>query len=92
MIEKKVKIVNKYGLHMRPGMMLTELAESFDSDITIIKDSIKANGKSIMSVTMLAVLVNDEIIIRAEGSDENEAIDSIVKLIKNKFSEILSEK
>jgi len=91
MFEKKTKIVNEYGLHMRPAMILTELADSFDCDITLVKKDMEVNAKSIMSVTMLAALVNDEIIVRADGPDEEEAVNTLVKLIEDGFSKVLAE-
>lgn len=92
MFEKKTKIVNENGLHMRPGMILSDNANSFKSDIILEKDGVEVNAKSIMSVTMLAALVDDEIIVRASGSDEEEAVDTLVKLIEDGFSEALAEK
>lgn len=92
MIEKKTKIVNKHGLHLRPGMILSDNANSFESDVTLEKDGMEVNAKSIMSVTMLAALVNDEIIVRADGPDEEEAVNALVKLIEDGFSKALAEK
>ncbi len=91
MIEKKTKIVNEYGLHMRPGMILSDSANSFKSDITLEKDGTEVNAKSIMSVTMLAAVVDDEIIVRADGPDEEDAVNTLVKLIEDGFP-VIAEK
>ena len=91
MFEKKATIVNEYGLHMRPGMILSDNANSFKSDITLTKKDTEVNAKSIMSVTMLAALVNDEITVRAVGPDEEEAVNALVKLIEDGFP-VVAEK
>jgi len=54
MIKELIKITNKHGLHARPAAHLVKVASQFDSEITIIKDGLEINGKSIMGVMMLA--------------------------------------
>ncbi|TES91939.1 MAG: HPr family phosphocarrier protein [Candidatus Cloacimonadota bacterium] len=88
MIEKVVKIENKLGLHARPASLFVKTAGQFECDIKIIKDDVEVNGKSIMGVMMLAAEKGSEITIKADGVDEKEAIDSLVKLIiVRKFDE-----
>jgi len=87
-MERVVKIENKLGLHARPASLFVKNASQFESDIKIVKDGIEVNGKSIMGVMMLAAEMGSEITIRIEGSDEKEAMDSLVKLVKvEKFDE-----
>lgn len=88
MIKKTLKIKNEHGLHMRPAMLVCDTAEEFKSDITIVKNEEQANAKSIMEVTMLAVLQGEEITIQAEGEDEQEAIDALKELITSDFEMI----
>ncbi len=87
MIEKKVRITNKHGLHARPAAKLVQLAGKFKSDIKILKDGLEVNGKSIMGVMMLAAEPGSEIVLRVEGEDEKEAMEAILTLIKNGFDE-----
>ncbi len=87
MIESKVKITNKHGLHARPAAKLVKLAGKFKSDITILKDGLEVNGKSIMGVMMLAAEPGSEIILRVNGEDEQEALQALLKLIRNGFDE-----
>ncbi len=88
MFQKKAKIMNSLGIHARPASMLVKLASNFESTIELEKDDIHVNAKSIMGVLMLASEKGQEIIVRASGKDEKEAIDSIVELIeKRKFDE-----
>ncbi|MDP6054780.1 MAG: HPr family phosphocarrier protein, partial [Candidatus Latescibacteria bacterium] len=54
MLEQTVTILNKSGLHMRPAERLVHLASRFQAEITLIKDDLQINGKSIMGIMMLA--------------------------------------
>ena len=87
MPERTVQIVNKNGLHARPAAEIVKLAAKFTSEITIIKDDLDVNGKSIMGVMMLAAEVGSSITFRAEGSDANQALDALATLVSNKFGE-----
>lgn len=93
MVEKKTKIVNKYGLHMRPSCQIVDVAQTFECDIKISKEgSEPANAKSVMGLSMLAVLLDEEVIVTAEGDDEVEAVDAIIKLIDSGFETVEVEK
>jgi phosphocarrier protein len=85
MTEKTVVIKSNAGIHARPAMMLVKEAIKFSSEIYLIKDSIEANGKSIMSVLSLAITKGSRLIIRAVGEDEDDAVESIVHLIQTEF-------
>jgi|TARA_B110001450_G_C17339658_1_gene366965 phosphocarrier protein len=87
MIKKKLKIINKLGLHARASSKLTQLACSFTSEIFLIKDKNKVNAKSIMEVLMLAATKNTIILVMADGIDEKEAISDIEALFINYFGE-----
>lgn len=87
MIKKKIKIINKLGLHARASSKLTQLACTFTSEIFLIKDENKVNAKSIMEVLMLAASKNTIILLEASGPDEKEAILGIEKLFVNYFEE-----
>jgi len=87
MKEKKVKIVNKLGLHARPASLLVQTAMKYSSNITIIKDEYKVDAKSIMGILMLAASCGTELIVQTEGPDEQEALDNIEKLFNEGFGE-----
>lgn len=87
MLERTVRIVNKNGLHARPAAEIVKLAAKFKSDITIVKDDLDVNGKSIMGVMMLAAEYGSELLLRADGTDEQDAVSAIAKLIESKFGE-----
>jgi phosphocarrier protein HPr len=87
MPERQVQIVNKNGLHARPAAEIVKLAAKFQSEITIVKDDLDVNGKSIMGVMMLAAEHGSTIVLRAEGPDADAALDALTTLVSNKFGE-----
>lgn len=87
MPECQVTIVNKNGLHARPAAELVKLASRFKSNITITRDELEVNGKSIMGVMMLAAEHGAQITVRAEGDDADQALAEISALIASKFGE-----
>ena len=87
MAERTVKIVNKLGLHARPAAEIVKTAARFKSNITIIRDDLEVNGKSIMGVMMLAAEFGSTILIRTEGADAEAALDALEALVAAKFGE-----
>lgn len=87
MPERTVKIVNKLGLHARPAAEIVKTAARFKSDITIIRDDLEVNGKSIMGVMMLAAEFGSTILLRAEGLDADAALDALAAVVAAKFGE-----
>ena len=87
MIERTLTIVNKNGLHARPAAEIVKLAAKYQSEITIVRDDLEVNGKSIMGVMMLAAEFGADIVVRVSGPDAEQALGAIEQLIANKFGE-----
>ena len=87
MPERTVRITNKLGLHARPAAEIVKTAARFKSEITIIRDELEVNGKSIMGVMMLAAEFGSTILIRAEGVDADAALEALAALATAKFGE-----
>lgn len=87
MIEQTVTLVNKLGLHARAANKLLDTTGRFESKISINFNGREADGKSIMSVMLLAAPVGSELKIVTEGKDEKESMQAIVDLINNRFEE-----
>jgi len=85
--ERTFTIKNKLGLHARAANMVVQAASNFACTITVNKDGIEANAKSIMGLLLLAAGKGSKIVIRAEGRDAKEAIKELGKLIEGKFGE-----
>ncbi|MDL4839310.1 phosphocarrier protein HPr [Aquibacillus rhizosphaerae] len=81
-VEKTMKITDATGVHARPATVLVNKAGSFASDVTLEYNGKSVNLKSIMGVMSLGIPKDSEIKITADGSDEQEAIDAIVDVIK----------
>lgn len=85
MIEKDVVVNSDAGIHARPAMMIVREAMKYPCEITLIKDNIEADGKSIMSVLGLAIISGSKLKIRASGEGELELVSYILNLIENDF-------
>jgi phosphocarrier protein HPr len=87
MMERKLIIQNKYGLHARPAVEFVQIASRYNADITISKDGVEVNGKSMMGVLMLAADKGSEVILKAKGKDEEELIEALTDLLMKESDE-----
>lgn len=87
MIEKIMTVKNRAGIHARPASLIAQTANKFSSEITLEKDEIEVNAKSIMGVIAMAAGYNTTIVLKVEGDDEQEATAAIERLFKTKFEE-----
>jgi phosphocarrier protein HPr len=87
MVERTVQIVNKQGLHARPAAEIVKVSAKFQSEITLVKDGMEVNAKSIMGVMMLAAECGSSLTLRADGADAEGAVEALATLIANKFGE-----
>lgn len=82
MVKRKFVINDPRGLHLRPAGIFCEEAIRFRSSIQILIRSTKANGKSVLSVLGAGIKYGDEIEIVCEGEDEDQALESLTKVIE----------
>jgi phosphocarrier protein HPr len=87
MVERRVTVVNAHGIHARPAAEIVKTAARFTSNVMLSKDGLEVNGKSIMGVMMLAAECGSEVLIRADGADEDAAVDALAALIASRFGE-----
>ena len=87
MVEFDSLVNNKIGMHLRAAGEFVKLANKFSSEITVIKNGKKANGKSILGLASLAVGAGVTITIRIEGTDELAAKEALKELIDQNFYE-----
>ncbi|MEO0086766.1 MAG: HPr family phosphocarrier protein [candidate division WOR-3 bacterium] len=83
MVREKAKVGIEIGLHARPAAEFVKIAERFKSKIRVCKDGIWVNGKSILSLLTLAAERGSELILEADGPDEQEAIEALKKFLTN---------
>ncbi len=91
MAKREFTIVNKLGLHARAAAVLVQLAGTFTSEVTINKEGLAINGKSIMGVLMLAAARDSTIVVETVGADEDAALSALGKLIESGFGELDGE-
>lgn len=80
-------IQNRLGLHARAAALLVKTANRFVANVTIGKDGVEVNGKSIMGILMLAASKGSKITVKVEGKDASQAMQTLGKLIEDKFGE-----
>jgi phosphotransferase system HPr (HPr) family protein len=77
----KLTVLAETGLHARPASQIVEAANSFQSSITLSKNNKTVNGKSIMGILSLTVATGDEILLAADGIDEDVALEKLAAVI-----------
>lgn len=87
MITASVTIVNKLGLHARAASRLVNCASGFAAEIEIVRGTRSVNAKSIMGVLTLAAGLGTELVVQANGQDEQQAVDAIAALFRDRFGE-----
>jgi len=85
--EADVQIANRLGLHLRAAAAFAKVAEGFASDVSLVRDAVSANGKSIISLVTLAAPLGTRLRIVAEGSDAEAAVAALAQLVQEKFGE-----
>ena len=87
MYVSEVKVQNQVGLHARAATFFIQKANEFKSSIWVEKDERRVNAKSLLGVLSLGIVGGTDIRIIADGVDEQLAVDSLVRLIDNGFTE-----
>lgn len=87
MSERMVTVVNQKGLHAKCASLLVDVAKGFIADISIAHGSTRANAKSIIGLMLLEAVPGTELMVRAEGPDEEAALDAIEELFARGFGE-----
>ncbi len=87
MLSKEVVVQNQVGLHARPATFFIQKANEFKSSVWVEKDERKVNAKSLLGVLSLGITKGTSINIIADGSDEKDAVEVLVRLIASNFTE-----
>jgi phosphocarrier protein len=87
MLQKRVTIINRLGLHARAAAKFVKLANRFEASVKIEKDGILIDGKSILGILTLAAVQGTEITLKISGKDEKSAMKALISLIKIRFEE-----
>ena len=87
MCMKDVEVKNQVGLHARPATFFIQKATEYKSSIWVEKEERRVNAKSLLGILSLGIVGGAKIRIIADGSDEQLAVDGLVKLVESGFSE-----
>jgi len=86
-VEKTLTVQNQLGLHARAAAELVKVTSEFRSDITLNKDGLQVNGKSIMGIMMLAAPKGTKVKVTIEGPDAEECMQAVERIFEEKFGE-----
>jgi len=87
MTQREVMVSNELGLHARAAARFVHLATQFTSQIRIGRNSKMMDGKSIMGILLLAAARGTRLTISADGQDEADAVEALVRLVESGFGE-----
>ncbi|MBE7024895.1 MAG: HPr family phosphocarrier protein [Ruminococcaceae bacterium] len=87
MVSKSVVVLNQVGLHAKTATLFIQKANEFKAAIWVEKDARRVNAKSLLGVLSLGITRGTEIMLSAEGADEEEALSSLISLISSTVSE-----
>ena len=83
MVEREVVVVPEAGLHARPAKEIVREAKRYSSEVSIVKDGKEANAKSPLKLMTLGAKKGDRVLVRAEGEDEEAAVEALAGLISS---------
>lgn len=87
MFVKEVVVQNQVGLHARPATFFIQKANEFKASIWIEKEERRVNAKSLLGVLSLGIVGGTSVKIIADGTDEQQAVEALVKLVESGFIE-----
>ena len=82
---RRMTLLNKYGMHVRPAGLFAKTASRYDADIEVEKDGNVVSGKSIMALMTLEAVNGTVLTVSAEGPQAKEALDELAELVEKKF-------
>ncbi len=84
---RTVIVTNPQGLHARPADLFVKLAQKFDSQIVVVKENVRVDGKSILDILTLAAVEGTPLSVEAVGADAERAVEALCKLVEQDFNE-----
>ncbi|MBI4209665.1 MAG: HPr family phosphocarrier protein [Deltaproteobacteria bacterium] len=87
MYQRTLTVKNQLGFHARAAALFVQLANRFDAEVTVCKDNLETNGKSIMGLLTLAASKGTEVCIKAQGPEAEEALEALTDLVNRGFDE-----
>ncbi len=86
-VEKTLTVGNRLGLHARVATMMVQSMRNYSCQVTLVKDGVEVDARSVLGLLLLAASPGSEIVVRAQGPDGMEAINEISRIIQDEESE-----
>ncbi len=86
-IEKTIIVGNQMGLHARVATVVVQTMRNFNCQVTLVKDGMEVDARSVLGLLLLAATPGSEIVIKGNGPDSRSAVDSICQLIETEESD-----
>lgn len=80
-LQRTVTIVNPQGFHMRPAAEFARLASAFQSQVTLAKEDLRVNGKSLLDLILLVAVPGTQLTLEVSGPDAAVAIEALAELL-----------
>ena len=85
-LTREMKLLNKYGMHVRPAGLFAKLASRFDCEVEVEKDGNVVSGKSIMALMTLEAVCGTKLVVTATGPQAKEVLEELDALVQRKFN------
>ena len=85
MIQKELEVLTRAGIHARPASVISTIAQKYPCNVTIVKDSMTINAKSIMGIITLGAIYKTKLTLITEGEGEEECADEMENAFLNRF-------
>ncbi|MFH1117233.1 MAG: HPr family phosphocarrier protein [Pseudomonadota bacterium] len=82
-LEKALTVNSQQGLHARIATLLVQAMQKFSCEVTVVKDGVEVNARSVLGLLLLAATSGTQILVRAQGPDSTEAIEEFSRLIEH---------
>ena len=82
---RTVVVNNPQGLHMRPAYLFAEVASQFECHIEVVKDDVRIDGKSVLSILTLGASQGSQLLLEATGPDAQQAVAALAELVQSGF-------
>ncbi len=82
-LEMNLTVTNKLGIHARVATMMVQTMRKYSSQVTLAKDGVEVDARSVLGLLLLAATPGSEVLVRAQGADCQEVIQEISRLIQD---------
>jgi phosphotransferase system HPr (HPr) family protein len=82
---RRVVVARPAGIHARPSLVIAQTVARFRSQVQIQCDDRKADARSILDLLSLGAGQGQELVLTANGPDEEQVLDALEQCFQNDF-------